>query len=114
MAKKNKNTEGIVYSTDPDFQYQYENTQEEETLPPRQQDLRVMLDKKQRSGKAVTLVTGFKGRTEDLEELGKTLKKKCGAGGAVKDGEIIVQGDFRGKVLNLLIELGYKAKQSGG
>jgi len=114
MAKKNKNIQGVVYSTNPDFEFEYENAEEEETLPPRQQDLRVQLDKKQRGGKAVTLITGFKGRLEDLEELGKILKKKCGAGGAVKDGEIIIQGDFREKALNLLHEQGYKAKRAGG
>jgi len=114
MAKKNKNIQGVVYSTNPDFEFEYENTEEEETLPPPKQDLRVQLDRKQRGGKAVTLITGFKGRFEDLEELGKTLKKKCGAGGAVKDGEIIIQGDFREKALNLLLEWGYKAKRAGG
>lgn len=114
MAKKNKNIQGVVYSTNPDFQFEYENAQEHETLSPRQQDLRVQLDKKQRGGKAVTLITGFKGRFEDLEELGKVLKKKCGAGGAVKNMEIIIQGDFCEKVLNMLIEAGYKAKRAGG
>jgi translation initiation factor 1 len=114
MSNKNKNTQGIVYSTNPDFKIQKESNEAQDTLPNNQQDLRVMLDRKQRAGKAVTLITGFIGKNEDLEQLGKMLKVKCGTGGSVKEGEILVQGDVRDKVLNLLIAAGYKAKKAGG
>ena len=97
--KKNLN---IVYSTNPDYHYESDETPEEETIPNEKQLLRVVLDKKQRRGKSVTLVTGFVGTEEDLNELGKMLKVKCGVGGSVKDGEIIVQGDVRDKVLTIL------------
>ena len=113
MSKKN-NINGVVYSTDPGFEYDYEVTPEAVTLSAGQQDLRVQLDKKQRNGKAVTLITGFKGTVADLEILGKKLKTKCGAGGASKNGEIIVQGDFRDKILDYLKSEGYKVKKSGG
>jgi len=114
MAKDWKDRLGMVYSTDPDFKYDQGENEEAETLPPQQQDLRVMLDRKNRKGKSVTLVTGFIGTEEDLKELGKFLKSKCGTGGSVKDGEILVQGDFREKILELLSDKGYKAKRSGG
>lgn len=113
-GKKDKNRVNIVYSTNPDFNYEYNTSQEEGTLPPQQQNLRVMLDKKQRAGKAVTLITGFVGTTSDLEALGKLLKTKCGVGGTVKDRQILIQGDFCDKVLQILTASGYKAKRSGG
>jgi translation initiation factor 1 len=104
---------GLVYSTNPDLNRPREE-EPVESLPPQQQQLRVMIDKKQRGGKKVTLVTGFQGNNNDLEQLGKMLKTKCGVGGTVKDGEIMIQGDFRDKILQLLISLGYKTKLSGG
>lgn len=98
---------GVMYSTNPDFQYNTGNEEEEETLPKEKQLLRIALDKRNRGGKAVTLVTGFRGTTSDLEALGKFLKVKCGVGGSAKDGEIIVQGDLRPKVLEILQKEGY-------
>lgn len=115
MAKNNrKNRDGIVYSTNPDYEYTQNEPSESSTLPPQQQNLKVMLDKKLRAGKQVTIVTGFVGASNDLETLGKELKSKCGAGGSVKDGEVIVQGDFRDKIIKLLLDKGYKVKRAGG
>ena len=115
MAKNNrKNRDGVVYSTNSDFEYSYKQENESSTLPASQQQLKVFLDKKLRAGKQVTLITGFVGANEDLEILGKDLKGKCGAGGSVKDGEIIIQGDFRDRVIKLLTEKGYKVKKAGG
>lgn len=109
---KNKR-EGIVYSTNPDFVFdQVEKTAE--TLANQKQNLRVMLDKKQRGGKKVTLITGFKGKDEDLNSLAKSLKTACGVGGSAKEGEIIIQGDFREKILQILQKQGYKVKLAGG
>lgn len=97
----------VVYSTNPDFKYDTDKEEEQDTLPKEKQQLRIQLDKRNRKGKAVTLITGFVGTSEDLEELGKFLKVKCGVGGSVKDHEIIVQGDLRNKVLELLQKEGY-------
>lgn len=98
----------IVYSTNPEFEYEQDETPQEDTLAKDKQLLRIKLDTKQRRGKAVTLVTGFVGQEEDLNDLGKLLKVKCGVGGSVKDGDIIVQGDMRNKVLAILQKEGYK------
>lgn len=111
MSKKNKpDNRGFVYSTDPNFQFEPEN-ESQETLAPAQQKLRVRLETKHRAGKAVTLITGFTGTAEDLETLGKQLKNFCGTGGSAKDGEIIVQGDQRDKVLQFLIKNGYSGSK---
>jgi translation initiation factor 1 len=114
MPKKNKpDTRGFVYSTDPDFSFEQES-EVQETLSPAQQKLRIKLDTKQRAGKAVTLVDGFIGKDEDLQDLGKKLKTFCGTGGSAKEGEIIVQGDQREKVLQYLLKNGYtNTKKSG-
>jgi translation initiation factor 1 len=114
MSKKNKGLQGIVYSTDSDFSYSFESEEEVNTLPPAQQNLKVMIDRKNRGGKEATLITGFVGTDEDLQALGKTLKTKCGVGGSAKAGEIIIQGAFADKVVQLLTQMGYKAKRAGG
>lgn len=105
---------GMVYSTNPDFQYENAEEEESETPDPGRQLLYVSLDKKNRKGKKVTLVEGFKGTTEDLKNLAKELKSSCGVGGSVGDGHILIQGDFRDRVINLLQDKGFKVKRSGG
>ena len=112
MAKNPKDNDwkdrlNVVYSTNPDFNYEMDDEEEQATLQPSQQRLRVQLDRKNRGGKVVTLITGFVGTVDDLKELGKFLKSKCGVGGSAKDGEVIVQGDFKQKVLELLKKEGY-------
>ncbi len=112
MAKNPKDNDwkdrlNVVYSTNPDFNYEMDDEEEQATLQPSQQRLRVQLYRKNRGGKVVTLITGFVGTEDDLKELGKFLKSKCGVGGSAKDGEVIVQGDFKQKVLELLKKEGY-------
>ena len=115
MSKKEKNRVGVVYSTNPDFQYEMDQGEQVETLVPSKQELRIHLDRKQRKGQEVTLITGFVGQMADCEALGKILKQKCGVGGAVKENEIILQGDHRTKVLAFLLVADYKlTKISGG
>lgn len=115
MAKSDwKERLNIVYSTNPDFQYEKAELEDVETLPPNRQMLKLQLDKRNRGGKSVTLVTDFVGTANDLKELGKTLKTKCGVGGSVKDGEILIQGDFRTKIETVLTKMGYKCKRIGG
>ncbi|MDE5578800.1 MAG: translation initiation factor [Alistipes sp.] len=104
---------GMVYSTDPDFKYTTAAEEEPETLAPAQQDLRVWLDRRQRGGKVATLVRGFVGCDADLQELARMLKTRCGVGGAAKEGEIIIQGDHRDRVVELLIRSGYRCKKAG-
>jgi len=112
MSQKDwKDRLNMVYSTNPDYKYEYDSEEEQETLAPEKQKLIVCLDKKQRGGKKVTLVSGFKGSADDLKELGKMLKTKCGVGGSAKGGEIIIQGDFRDKIVEYLNKEGYKAKR---
>jgi translation initiation factor 1 len=111
MPKKNKpDARGFVFSTDPNFSFE-ENHEQPETIPAKQQQLRIRLETRHRAGKAVTLVTGFSGTGEDLENLGKQLKNYCGTGGSAKEGEIIVQGDQRDKVLQWLLKNGYTASK---
>ncbi len=114
--KKNdwKKRDGVVYSTNSDFQFQYEVSGTETTLPPAQQNLKVFLDKSMRAGKQVTIVSGFVGAVGDLEALTKLLKTKCGVGGSSKEGEILIQGDVREKIIGILTKEGYKAKRAGG
>ncbi|MFB0924538.1 MAG: translation initiation factor [Vicingaceae bacterium] len=110
MSKKRN----IVYSTNPNYDYE-DNNEELETLEPREQKLKVLIDRKQRKGKSVTMITGFKGSDNDIKDLAKTLKSKCGGGGSTKDGEILVQGEFKDKIYSFLIDMGYQqTKKVGG
>lgn len=109
-----KNKQIGFYSTNPDFQFEDDFSEEMETLPKTGQRLYVSIDRKQRGGKEVTLVEGFVGSDDDLKELGKTLKSKCGVGGSAKDGEILIQGKLKDKVFDLLIAEGYSVKKKGG
>ncbi len=117
MAKKKKKfkniTGDVVYSTNSNFDYDY-STEDEDTLSPDEQDLRIWLDKKHRGGKTASVVKGFIGSQDDLKDLAKVLKSKCGVGGSAKDGEIIIQGDHRDKILKILIDSGFKVKKAGG
>lgn len=111
MAKKEKRPIGIVYSTNPDFQYDYGETADVETLEPSRQKLTVRIDRSGRGGKQVTLITGFVGTDDDLMALAKKLKGQCGVGGSVKDGEILIQGDFRDRIVAILQTDGYNVKR---
>lgn len=112
MSKKNS-VGGIIFSTNPNFQPVVTNN-EANALPPEKQNLKVWLDKKQRKGKIVTLITGFEGPASELKALEKQLKNHCGSGGSSKDGEILIQGDHRDKILTFLTTKGFKAKKAGG
>lgn len=112
MAKKKRSN--IVYSTNSDFEYESEDDCEMETLPPEEQLLYISIDRKKRKGKEVTLVEGFVGSEEDMKELSKKLKSSFGVGGTVKDGEILIQGNYRDKTIELLNKEGYKTKRKGG
>ncbi|HPE77518.1 MAG TPA: translation initiation factor [Draconibacterium sp.] len=114
MSNDWKDRLGVVFSTNRDFNYEKESEEELQTLPPQKQNLKVQLDRKKRSGKSVTLVTGFVGNDSDLNTLGKMLKTKCGVGGTAKDGEILIQGDFVARVMEILVKEGYKVKRVGG
>lgn len=114
MTKSKSERSRTVYSTNPEFKQETSSRGEPVTLPPGQQNLKVWLDKKQRGGKTVTLITGFVGANDDLNELARALKTKCGVGGSVKDGAILIQGDVREKVIAILSAAGYRAKKAGG
>jgi translation initiation factor 1 len=114
MSNGWKDRLGVVFSTNRDFNYENEGKDEQQTLPPQQQNIKVQLDRKKRNGKNVTLITGFIGSEDDLKSMGKMLKTKCGVGGTVKDGEILIQGDFCNKIIEILKTEGYKVKRVGG
>jgi translation initiation factor 1 len=114
MAKDWKDRLGVVYSTNPEFGFIHNEEEKQDTLPAKQQNLLVQLDRKKRKGKVVTIVTGFIGTDDDMKTLGRDLKIKCGTGGSVSDGEILIQGDFAEKVIGFLLAEGYKVKRAGG
>lgn len=113
MSKKDKNRVNVVYSTNPNFSYENEAEESQTTLPPQQQNLKLFLDRIG-GGKLVTRINGFIGTEDDLNDLAKTLKQKCGVGGNAKNGEILIQGDNRDKLLDILTKANYKAKKAGG
>ena len=114
MAKKQQKVQNVVYSTNPNFAYEFEQSDDIQTLPPQQQRLYVSIDRKQRAGKEVTLIEGFVGTEDDFKDLGKLLKSKCGVGGSVKDNEILIQGNFKQKIFDLLLKEGFsQTKQKG-
>ena len=108
MAKDWKDRLGMMYSTNPDYEYNYDGEEEQDTLPPEDQNLKVEIDRKKRKGKTVCLVSGFIGKEDDLKELAKILKTKCGVGGSVKEGQIIIQGDFKDKIIGILKSKNYR------
>lgn len=114
MSKNWKKREGVVYSTNDNFDYDTNEPEEIETLAPNQQKLKVFIDRKQRKGKSVCIVAGFVGSQDDLSDLAKKLKSKCGTGGSAKDGEIIIQGEMIDKIMTFLTNEGYNVKRSGG
>lgn len=113
MSNRNKNKDGVVYSTNSDFEYSYGQEEQTDTLPNNRQQLKIFLDRKG-GGKLVSRVNGFIGNDTDLNTLGSAIKKYCGVGGSVKDGEILIQGDLRDKMLTYLEKEGFKAKKAGG
>mgnify|MGYP002630750974 CR=1 FL=1 len=112
MSKKKNNLKGVIYSTNPNFEFEYENDQLE-TLSPEKQNLKVCIDK-HRAGKIAVFIKDFVGSTDDLNALSKMLKAKCGVGGTAKNGEIIIQGNVRDKVMDILEKQGYNCKRVGG
>jgi translation initiation factor 1 len=114
MSKKQQKIKGnIIYSTDDNFQFDFEEEQQQQTLPREKQQLKIHIDRKNRSGKEITVIGNFVGSIEDLEVLAKFLKTRCGTGGSVKEGEILIQGDLREKIVQILIKEGYNAKKTG-